>query len=218
MTKLPEKLSTRERIIDTALELFARKGLDGASMREITETAGVNLAAVNYHFGSKDGLMSEVFKRHLSTVNQARIAMLDAVEASTPYGPPVLESILEAFIRPLIVRALVAEKGNDSFLRLMGRCLSEPPEYSKKHILPHFEVLVQRFTAAVSKALPELTREEAFRRFGFVAGALHYALHTRTLDDVFVKPEKPLEAEELVQELIAFAAAGLRARLGKIKK
>ena len=218
MPNSSEKISTRERILETALMLFVHKGPAGTSMREITKTAGVNLAAVNYHFGSKDGLMSEVFDRHLSKINNARVTMLDAVEASSPYGPPVLESVLEAFIRPFIVCALVSENGSDSFLHLMGRCLSEPPEYFKRHILPHYESLIQRYSTAIANALPNLSREEIFRRLCFVAGALHYALYMRSLDEAFIRPDNPLEGDELVRELIAFATAGMRADRGRNKK
>ena len=64
--------STKERILGAAEVLFAQRGFDGASLRQLTAAAGVNLAAVNYHFGSKDRLVEEVFRRRLDELNSRR--------------------------------------------------------------------------------------------------------------------------------------------------
>jgi AcrR family transcriptional regulator len=73
--------STRERILGVAEALFARHGFDGASLRQVTAAAKVNLAAVNYHFGSKESLIEEVFRRRLDELNRQRLASLAAVQA-----------------------------------------------------------------------------------------------------------------------------------------
>jgi AcrR family transcriptional regulator len=209
-----EKIPTKERIIEVAECLFAEKGFDGTSMRDITEVAGVNLASVNYHFGSKDGLIAAVFHRYLVPLRDARLAMLDIVEEEAGNNRPPLEAVLEAFIRPTVVRAMEMPHNSDSFMRLMGRCLSEPAAHAHKHIYPHLQVLIERFNAAVAKAIPDLSREEIFWRMGFMAGAVHHALHMWSSTNVTpCKPDQPLDPESLIQQLISFAAAGLRSQV-----
>lgn len=210
MSVMPEKLTTKERIIEVAEHLFAEKGLDGTSMRDITDGARVNLASVNYHFGSKDGLIAAVFDRHLTPLNEARLAMLDAVEDAAGDRPPPLEKVLEAFVRPAVVRTSAPCREGNPFLRLMGRCLSEPPAYAEKHVYPHFSNVVKRFHSAVARAVPELPGEKVFWRLAFLAGALHYSLHAWSMNNLPLKPDKPLDTEELVEQLIGFGAAGIR--------
>src|SRR3954471_14093749 len=89
---------TRTRILDAAEELFMQHGFEGTSMRLLTAKAGVNLAAVNYHFGSKDALVEAVFRRRLHPINVARVAELDKLEATD--GAPSPGAIIRAFITP----------------------------------------------------------------------------------------------------------------------
>src|SRR2546425_12399039 len=91
---------TRSRILDVAEELFSEQGLDRVSIRDITDKAKVNLAAINYHFGSKEDLIVAVFERRVVPVNEARLEALDAVEEAAGKKTPKGEAILEAFIRP----------------------------------------------------------------------------------------------------------------------
>src|SRR5437773_2528440 len=92
---------TRSRILDVAEELFGEQGFERVSIRAITKKARVNLAAINYHFGSKEDLIAAVFERRVLPVNKARLTALDAVQRSRGKNPK-LEEILEAFIRPTI--------------------------------------------------------------------------------------------------------------------
>src|SRR3546814_17956189 len=94
--------STREIILDTAEALFARQGHDGTSMRQITSEAGVNLAAVTYHFGSKEALVQAVLKRRLSILNQERLRLLDHHAAEAGRDPLTPSQILDAFFGPLL--------------------------------------------------------------------------------------------------------------------
>src|SRR3954469_883038 len=117
--------TTRTRILDVAEELFSEQGFDRVSIRDITRKARVNLAAINYHFGSKEELIAAIFEREVVPVNEARLAALDAVERSAKKSPK-LEEILEAFIRPTIECSTGKPKGGKAFSKLFGRCLSEP--------------------------------------------------------------------------------------------
>src|SRR5579864_4688441 len=95
-------MTTKNRILNAAERLFAHDGFEATSLRAITTEANVNLAAVNYHFQSKDALVRAVIGRRMGPVNEKRIAMLDACEAGAGDGPLPLEPLLEAFLRPVL--------------------------------------------------------------------------------------------------------------------
>src|SRR5690606_37385423 len=118
---------TRTRILDAAEELIAEKGFRNVSLRQITRNAGVNTAAVNYHFGSRDTLVAEVLARVIRPINQQRLRLLDLAEAKHT-GPVPLEEILEAMHRPVVAEMKKSPLQTPVYLRLAGRCLSEPAE------------------------------------------------------------------------------------------
>src|SRR6266852_4816583 len=114
MTAMPPALpsDTKTRILDAAEKLIGEKGFEATSLRDITAEAQVNLAAVNYHFQSKDSLIDAVIQRRIEPVNRRRIEMLDTA------GPdPSVEQIIEAFLGPIIERPMPA------LVPLLGRIL-----------------------------------------------------------------------------------------------
>lgn len=188
--------------------LFGEQGLDRVSIRDITQKAKVNLAAINYHFGRKEDLIAAVFERRVVPVNEARLAALDVVETSAGNEIQKLESILEAFIRPALQSSLKASKGGRAFSLLFGRCLSEPSPEVEVLLKKQFETLVERMDAALTKALPHLSRSEIYWRMKFTYGALHHWLLTK---DKF-RPDwvEDVDVETQTRKLISFAAAGFR--------
>src|SRR5437879_10314950 len=140
--------ATRSRILDVAEALFGERGLDRVSIRDITRKARVNLAAINYHFGSKEDLIAAVFERRVVPVNEARLAALDLVEKSAGKRIPKLEAVLEAFIRPALQSSLKPSKGGTAFSKLFGRCLSEPSREVKVLLKSQFAHLAARLEAA----------------------------------------------------------------------
>ena len=206
---MKQRRDTRSRILDVAEELFGELGLDRVSIRDITRKAKVNLAAINYHFGSKEDLIAAVFERRVVPVNEARLAALDAVEKSAGKRIPKLEAILEAFIRPALQSSLKASKGGTAFSKLFGRCLSEPSPEVEVLLKRQFEPLVERMDGALRRALPHLSRSEIYWRMKFTYGALHHWLLTK---DKF-RPDwvKDVDVETQTQKLISFASAGFRA-------
>nr|WP_321468887.1 TetR family transcriptional regulator [uncultured Desulfobulbus sp.] len=204
------QVSTREKIIQAAVELFAEKGLDATSMRDITNQAGVNLAAINYHFGSKKGLIAEVFSTNLDPLNTARLARLDQLvhEQNTPS----LEAVLDAFIGPVVQYYLDAPKGNNAFMRLMSRCLNEPSSHIE-HVKHHFDPLMERFEAVFTRALPDHSPTEIFWGLHFTIGTVHHTLAVLSqLQHLPHCPEEPIIGEHVAQYLIAYTAAGMRAQ------
>jgi AcrR family transcriptional regulator len=206
---MKQKWDTRSRILDVAEELFGEQGLDRVSIRDITRVAKVNLAAINYHFGTKEDLIAAVFERRVVPVNEARLAALDSVERAAGRKGPKLEEILEAFIRPALASSLKVAKGGTAFSKLFGRCLSEPSPEVEALLKKQFEPLAERMQAALKRSLPHLSRSEIFWLMKFTYGALHHWLLTK---DKF-RPDwvEDADVETQIHKLISFAAAGFRA-------
>jgi AcrR family transcriptional regulator len=210
---------TRTRILDAAEELFMLHGFEGTSMRLLTSKAGVNLAAVNYHFGSKDALVEAVFRRRLDPMNTARIAELDKIESEP--RPPSPEAIIRAFITPGLRLMEDGKTGGRNFTRLLGRTYSEPNKTVRQLIGQMYAPAMQRYKAALERALPQMPREELVWRMHFMFGTLAYTLAATDTVQLIAgcKPEDRYDAQLLEERLTAFLAAGLDAPLkSSIKK
>lgn len=195
--------ATKEKLLNTAEQLFAENGLERVSVRDITNAAEVNLGAINYHFGSKDGLIAEMFERRLIPMNRERLRRLDLIERAADGAPASVESILEAFIRPTIELS-----SGGTFTRLLGRILSEPRPCVEALCKSHFDPVRVRFDAALLRALPHLNSRDIFWRLSFTFGLLHHWL----MKSPSWTPEWAADnTDAQVQRLIAFAAAGMRA-------
>jgi AcrR family transcriptional regulator len=200
---------TKTNLLDAAEHLFAHEGVDRASLRAITQAAGANLAAVHYHFGSKEALVREVLARRLSPLNKRRIELLDRVEAG-PRDPAVAE-IVRAFVQPTL-EMVQRERGGHAFARFICRTFSEPDESFHDMILDQFRGIVTRFSTALERALPDLPREELFWRFHFMVGSM---VHTAGLGFLAHRLSdglcNPADLDGLTTRLVGFLSAGLQA-------
>jgi AcrR family transcriptional regulator len=194
---------TKEKILDTAERLIGEQGYAATSLRHVIAEAGVNLAAVHYHFGSKEGLLDAVVARKVTPVNEARLAWLERVEAEAGGGPLEVEKVLEAFLIPT---AEVAGRSPD-FVRLMGRMMAEGlmPRIAEKH----FQPTGRRFVTALRRTLPELPQEELLWRVHFMVGAMAHAMcgapiFAQAMGD-------PAEMDRRMKRLVTFLGAGFRA-------
>jgi AcrR family transcriptional regulator len=206
---------TRSAILDVAEQLFSEKGVEGTSVRDIIKAAGVNLGAVNYHFGTKERLALEVFARRLEPVNRARIARLDALEAAAGGRKLKLEKIIDALIRPAVEAKEEGAPRCDDFMRLISRSFQEPNLELKKFVEEQFAEVVQRFDSAILKAVPGLPPGELFWRMSFLFGALHHGQERWLRFDQLpqpsgLQPVKP-DREGFIKRVISFVAAGLSA-------
>ncbi|WP_234086349.1 TetR/AcrR family transcriptional regulator [Azonexus sp. R2A61] len=211
-------IDTRERILDTAERLFMAHGYDGTSMRQITSEANVNLAAVNYHFGSKESLMQEVFRRRLDWLNDERMRVLDHLEAEAA-GQPVKPSlIVDAFFGTLLRMADDKSRGGMTFLRLLGRTLTDPSEFIRAFLAHEYQHVMDRYKEALFRALPEVPKAEIVWRFHFMLGATSYAIAgtdaLRLVTDWQIEAEDSVDRlDRLVPRLMSFLIGGLRAPL-----
>ena len=172
----PALSDTRERILDAAEKAFMEHGYEGTSMRTITAAAAVNLAAVNYHFGSKEGLMCAVFRRRLDGLNEERLAALDALEREAAGAPLKPSQILEAFFGTLLRIGEDERRGGMTFLRLLGRTLTDPADFIRAFFAQEYKDVIVRYKRALFQALPDVPRAEIAWRLHFMLGAVSYAI------------------------------------------
>lgn len=198
--------STKERILTAAEALFAQRGFEGASLRQLTAAAGVNLAAVNYHFGSKDNLVEEVFKRRLDQLNARRLAALKVVA-----GQPgtTLDDVLAAFIRPAL--DLSHDGGGGLFMRVLARAFAEHDDSLRKFLSDNYGHVMRQFTSEFGRLLPNLSKEELYWRIDLVTGALTHAMSGFGIIQRKSDVSETTHREQTAAHLIRFAAAGLRA-------
>lgn len=210
----PPTTSTKEKILDAAERLFAEHGFDATSHRMITSAAGVNLAAVNYHFRSKEALLEAVVARRIGPLNRKRLELLDAFEAA---GNPKLEDIIRAFVEPVLrLREDPSVRGT-SLPKLLGRMYVEPQ--AKQLFLEHMREVARRFTAAFRRALPELPQVELLWRMHFGVGVMAHTLagtdHLRVLSGGLCDPS---DVDGTTERMVAYLAGGLRAPVPTAKR
>jgi AcrR family transcriptional regulator len=200
---------TKEQILDAAERLLSAYGFAGTSLRSVTKEAGVNLAAVHYHFGTKEDLLRAVLSRIVIPVNRERLEMLERVEAAAGSEPPTLEGILEAFIAPDL--RLIRDLGERGVIitRFLGRSYTEPAEMVQALIREQYEELGQRFMEVTARALPDVPQAELYWRFKLVVGVLTYIL--ADTDRTGGYAEDLSDVDGTVRRLVAFLAPGLRA-------
>ncbi|MBM3758004.1 MAG: TetR/AcrR family transcriptional regulator [Acidobacteria bacterium] len=217
MGKLSEG-DTKTLILDAAEQAFAELGFDAASLRRIISVAGVNLAAIHYHYGSKEALIEAVFARRVGPVNQARLERLDAIERRAGQGVLPLEEVIEALVGPALRLARDSAKG-PVVMRLYGRTVAEPGEHLQKMLSHQFGGVVKRFATALQRAVPELPRDALYWRMQFIIGAMgHLICDPQRLKLISGGLCDPSDPNTAIRQLVAFLAAGMRAPLPSKRK
>ncbi|HLX79586.1 MAG TPA: TetR/AcrR family transcriptional regulator [Burkholderiales bacterium] len=204
---------TRTRILDAAEELFMQHGFEATSMRLLTAKAEANLAAVNYHFGSKDALIEAVFRRRLDPMNAGRIAELDRLEKDAGGRPLAAEQIIRAFVGASLRMIEDAKSGGRNFIRLLGRTYTDPQKHIRALIGQLYAPAMSRFKTAFERALPQMPGDELVWRMHFMFGTLAYTLAATDTVQLIAgcKPEDRYDARLLEARLTAFLQAGLLA-------
>src|SRR4051794_4477231 len=202
---------TKELILDTAERLFAKRSYSSVSLREITAEAGVNLAAVNYHFGSKDALLLEVFKRRATALNRERLHLLREAEDRAGDGPAPLRDILHALLCPPIRWTQQPGSVQSVFIQFMGRVRTDDtPEM--RALMDKDVRHLQPFVRSLSCALPGLPQEEVYWRLHFTLALMHYTItDLRRLEAVSGGICDLGDTDALIARLIGFAMAGFEA-------
>ncbi|SMF39080.1 TetR/AcrR family transcriptional regulator [Pseudogulbenkiania subflava] len=203
------KPDTATRIQDVAERLFVEHGFEATSLRMITQQAEVNLAAVNYHFGSKDALFESVFMRRLAPLISGCLAELDELEQQG--GKLEVEELVKTFIRPCLALSKDPSRGGALFVRLLSRTLVENHRQLREVISQQYSVFVQRYSVAFHKALPELGAEELAWRMHFAFSVMFNAFAGNDVLKIFVRSQvvSARDPDMIVKHLVPFVVAGL---------
>ncbi|WP_458525873.1 TetR/AcrR family transcriptional regulator [Onishia taeanensis] len=205
---------TVTRILDTAEVLFAERGFAETSLRTITSKAKVNLAAVNYHFGSKKSLIQAVFARYLDPFTERFHAALDALEQDYQGSIIPLEVLLETMARTVL--EVPAERNSlKVFMKLLGLAYSQAQGHLRRYIQDHYGSVFTRFTDLVRQATPELPDAERFWRLHFVLGTVIFTLSgLDALRDIAEKDfDEHVTVRDLIRRLRPVVVAALQAPL-----
>jgi AcrR family transcriptional regulator len=208
-------MSTKDKILDAAENLFADKGFNGTSLREITSLADVNLAAVNYHFGSKKELIKSVMSRYMNELSPKLQSALSIIcQQSTA---PSLDEVFSAFIDPLLSLNIFRENGTSNFLQLLGRGYTDSQGFLRWFLTTQYPEVITNFVNAVQRAYPELSAEDIFWRLHFTMGTVVFTMSSSdALMDIAQSDfAQKVDIADVIRKVIPFVAAGVGAPLAK---
>ena len=203
---------TKERILLAAQQLFAENGFEAVSLRKITTEALANVAAVNYHFGSKEALIDELINQHTIPVMKERMKLLDEAERKFQIGVVPVEVILDAFMRPFLTVMLDSGENRGMFCKFMGRCMAERGEKVPTQSLRSAQRVVKRITTMLSDALPDVEPEVLSWRVHFCFGVMaHTLMHEEMLKTISRGASGEPDFETTLQRMIDYCKGGLKA-------
>lgn len=203
----PRGEATRTRILDSAEYLFSEHGVNGASLRAIVAHAGVNTAAVHYHFGSKQGLLEAVFARRTVPIAEERLKLL--AECREGDGrPPLLQQIIAAFLEP----GMRGNHGGGTFARLRARMAADASDETRALMARYFDQSSGQFLAALAQALPHLPPRDLHWRFHFMLGSMVYSMaNPGRIQALTENACDPSDMDASLAYLVPFLAQGFRA-------
>ena len=204
------KRTTKDKLMDAAEKLFARKGFYGASLRDITTAAGVDLALVTYHFGSKKQLFVAVIERRGQVLNEERLRRLTDARLKAAPSAPSTEAVVDAFFNPILDRLAHAGSGWHNYFSLLAY-VNNSPEWGRKMMGKTFDTVVREFIGAVMDSLPGSVPEDIFWGYNFLTGALTLSLaETGRLDALSDGLCRSDDVAALKARLGPYVTAGLR--------
>ena len=213
MNQKKSQPDTKQSILDAAEFLFATQGFRGTSLRAITGNAGVNLAAVNYHFGSKESLLEAVIKRRILPLNEIRRQRLEEVRktAKKKGKKPDAKDILYAFIQPTL-KFRETEPGAKEFVTFIGRSFADPDNTVRKVFVQFIKPMFHLLQESMCEALPQCNRNEIFWRLQFTMGALFHTMHICSDINMEQPNIDDLDTEALTHLIIPYVTAGMKAK------
>lgn len=199
---------TKSEILDAAELLFSEHGFADTSLRTITSQASVNLAAVNYHFGSKKLLIQEVLRRYLDVFIPEVNKQLESLTVAT--STPNMQQVFSSLIQPLLLLNKTRPDGTAIFVRLLGRGYSESQGHLRKYIMFHYGDVLKRFVDAIKLAAPELTSSEIFWRIHFAIGTFVFTMASSKalLEIAEADYQQAEDIEGIIHRLIPYISAG----------
>jgi len=205
-----QEITKRDRILDTAEALFAERGYDGVTLRQIAVGAGVDVALASYHFGKKLDLFRAVFERRAPALNNARLEALANAQAKAAPAAPSVEAIIEAFLRPLELAQETGDEGWTHYLALIAY-INNSPYWGPIMMSALFDELVNQFIDALSAALPGAAKQHLYWCYNNISGALTLTLaRTGRIDRLSDGLCRSEDFRAAYDHMIPFVAAGFR--------
>jgi AcrR family transcriptional regulator len=202
------ELDRRTRILNAAEALFAHKGYDAVSLREIARLADVDVALASYHFGRKRELFDAVFLRRAEVLNRMRLDALDIAEQAAAPHPATVDAVIEAYLKPLLTGDHLAEEGWRNYYALVAY-VNNSADLGGELMSQFFDPMVERFMAALEAALPDARREALFWGYHCLSGALTLAFaQTGRIDRLSRGLCRSDDLEGAYRHLHAFAVGG----------
>jgi AcrR family transcriptional regulator len=200
--------ATQIKILEAAEAELAEFGFSGASIRNITQRAGVNVASINYHFGSKVELIKELFKYRITPLNELRLAMLRAEQEAAESGIVPVATLVDILVRPTVDKLMTRE--GRKFVQAMARCMSEPLEFMEELDEEIFQEVFTTFLAALQKAMPELTLQQAMEKLNFIICSLvGFMMHFPRMDRFVGQESSKAEFDDLLERYVEFLSMGV---------
>lgn len=207
--------ASRQRILDAAIQLIADKGVDKVTLRELTARAGVNLGAVSYHFGNKDGLVETIFDTLSDNINQRRISELRAAltAAEQDCAAASVEALVGIFIRPYLEEEATGEGALLARLILLHRL--SPTRLTDRIIRKHFDPMAEEFIRAFARACPQVASEEYYWRYHFMVNTVVLMVTDRSAENRVARLSSGAadasDRERLRAALMRYIVGGMRA-------
>ncbi|WP_196138447.1 TetR/AcrR family transcriptional regulator [Aliikangiella sp. G2MR2-5] len=205
---MSNKSQTKAKVLDAAELLFAEHGFAETSLREITARAEVNLASVNYHFGSKKSLIEAVFDRFMESFTNQLITEMAELDKNSEQV--TVNQVLGTLVKPLIYIDEIRPNGSSVFMKLLGRAYAETQGHIRRFAMERYSHVLARFTRLLHKASPSLSPAEMFWRLHFMLGSFiftlagHEALQEISESDF----NQAVTVEQIINRLIPFLSAG----------
>ncbi len=205
-SQLPARSERQQAILRAAEQLFAQRGFNSVTIRQIADAAKVPLALVGYYFHHKEGLFRAVFAQHGHRHHEAMRALEEARRgASEPDG---LHRVVEAFVQPML--RWRSDSASRHYARLLARELAQATPEAESALQQHIDPLLQRFLDALQAALPKASRADLADALRFTLGAVQAHLGDHRLDQLL--PGQGAEPGSTLR-LCGFIAGGIRAVL-----
>lgn len=200
---------TKNKILDAAETLFSQQGFMQTSMREITTLAGVNLASVNYHFGSKKNLIQSVLKRYLDVLMPQFDTILNHSDSNLECND--LEGFLASLVPPMMTLQDVSPNGTEKFVQLLGKGYNETQGHLRRFIMNDYGVTISRLIEHIKLSLPSVSEEVLFWRLHFAMGSFVFSMaSSQALKEIAQSDfNSSVDVSDVILQMVPFVAHGL---------
>jgi AcrR family transcriptional regulator len=201
---------TKTRILDAAERLITELGAEKASLRKITDEAGVNIAAINYHFGSKNNMISAILERFLAPLSAELHQSLDRVYHVAGNEAPELEAVIRSYLVPLLAFSLRFPEQQNFFIQMYGYI--DDKNVFMQSLRGIVEKDIHYYAKAFVKALPQIPEQVVLLRLAFFRNTAFGIMEGDCIMEESIGAlGLDLGREEMIEEMVAYTVAGFRA-------